>query len=173
LLIVLILSHVSYNIFIILIANYFTAVQTQQVHDHNSWTTWTSPHTHNIVEPAPTVKLTYLLSILSAEEATKPVSKHLPVSDCASAASLELGAEEPWDRLKAQLLMKIDETLAPWALNFDDYLTMFYIPCVLPEARHGAFYERKLHGTLTMSEKSCKQDTDHQPYYTAEERRNG
>jgi hypothetical protein len=27
--------------------------------------------------------------------------------------------------------MKIDETLAPQALNFDDYLTMFYIPCVL------------------------------------------
>jgi hypothetical protein len=102
------------------------SIQTQQVRDHNYWTT--SPHTHNIVEPAPMVKFTYFLSILSAEEATKPVSKRLPVS-----ISLELGAEEPWDRLKAQLLMKIDKTLAPWALNFDDYLAMFFIPRVLPK----------------------------------------
>ena len=76
----------------------------------------------------PTVKLTYLLSILSAEEAIKPVSKCLQIS-----ASLELGADEPWDRIKAQLLVKIDEALAPWVLKFDDYLTMFFIPCVLPK----------------------------------------
>lgn len=76
----------------------------------------------------PTVKLTYLLSILSAEEATKPVSKCLPIS-----ASLELGADEPWDRIKVQLLVKIDEALAPRVLNFDDYLTMFFIPRVLPK----------------------------------------
>ena len=74
----------------------------------------------------PTVKLTYLLSILSAEEAIKPISKCLPIS-----ASLELGADEPWDRIKAQLLMKIDEALTSWVLKFDNYLTMFFIPCVL------------------------------------------
>jgi hypothetical protein len=68
------------------------------------------------------------LSIFSAEEAIKPVSKRLPIS-----ASLELGADEPWDRIKAQLLMKIDEALAPRFLKLDDYLIMFFIPRVLPK----------------------------------------
>ena len=63
----------------------------------------------------PTVKLTYLLSIFSAEEAIKPVLKRLPIS-----ALLELGADEPWNRIKAQLLMKIDEALAPRFLKLDD-----------------------------------------------------
>lgn len=81
-----------------------------------------------MVEPAPTVKLTYLLSILSTEEATKPVLKRLPIS-----ALLELRDEEPWDRIKAQLLVKIDEALAPRTLNFNDYLTIFFILYVLPK----------------------------------------
>jgi len=46
------------------------------------------PHTHNIVEPAPKVKLIYLLSILSAKKTIKPILKCLPIS-----ALLELGVK--------------------------------------------------------------------------------
>ncbi|KAF8815024.1 hypothetical protein BYT27DRAFT_7080856 [Phlegmacium glaucopus] len=77
------------------------------------------------VEDVPPKKLTYILSILSAEEATKTVSKRTPIS-----MALELGDKEPWDTLKAQLLMKIDT--APPVLKFDDYTVLFYISRVLP-----------------------------------------
>ncbi|KAF8185982.1 hypothetical protein BJ912DRAFT_852486, partial [Pholiota molesta] len=73
-------------------------------------------------------KLTYILTILSAQEASKPVSKRQPVSD-----SIELGNQEPWDTVKAQLLVKIDTALNPAILNFDDFTVMFYIPRVLPK----------------------------------------
>jgi hypothetical protein len=81
-----------------------------------------------ILSEAPPKKLTYLLSILSVEEAGKPVSKHTPVSE-----SLELSDKEPWDTLKAQLLVKIDTALSPSHLAFDDYIVMFYISRVLPK----------------------------------------
>ncbi|KAF8968729.1 hypothetical protein BDZ97DRAFT_1755027 [Flammula alnicola] len=81
-----------------------------------------------ISEEAPSKKLTYLLSILSAEEASKPVSKRMPISE-----SLELGDKEPWDTVKAQLLVKIDTALSPRVLAFSDYMVMFYISRVLPK----------------------------------------
>lgn len=74
------------------------------------------------------MKLTYLVSILSAEEASKPVSKRMLIS-----VSLELGDKEPWDTVKAQLLAKIDVALSPFVLDFDDYVVMFYISRVLPK----------------------------------------
>jgi hypothetical protein len=83
---------------------------------------------HNIVEDAPLKKLTYLLSILSAEETSKPISKRTPIN-----LSLELGDKEPWDPIKSQLLVKIDVALSPHVLDFDDYTVMFYISRVLPK----------------------------------------
>jgi hypothetical protein len=74
------------------------------------------------------MKLTYLVSILSAEEASKPVSKRMPIN-----VSLELGDKEPWDTIKSQLLVKIDIALSPLVLDFDDYVVMFYISRVLPK----------------------------------------
>src|ERR1700678_3173881 len=85
-------------------------------------------HAHNIVEDAPPKKLTYLLSILSAEETSKPVSKCTPIN-----LSPELRDKEPWDTIKSQLLVKIDAALLPHVLDFDDYTVMFYISCVLPK----------------------------------------
>ena len=86
-----------------------------------------SSFANNPVEDVPLKKITYILSILSAEEATKAVSKWMPIS-----MALELREKEPWDTLKAQLFMKIDMVLSPHILNFDDYMVMFYISCVLP-----------------------------------------
>jgi hypothetical protein len=86
-------------------------------------------YAHNtIVDEASSTKLTYLVSILSAEEASKPVSKRMPIC-----VSLELGDKEPWDTIKAQLLMKIDAALSPLVLNFDDYIVMFHISRILPK----------------------------------------
>jgi hypothetical protein len=75
----------------------------------------------------PAKKLTYILSILSAEEATKAVSKRMPIS-----MALELNDNEPWDTLKAQLLAKINAALSPHILDFVNYTVMFYISRVLP-----------------------------------------
>ncbi|KAF9473464.1 hypothetical protein BDN70DRAFT_937414 [Pholiota conissans] len=77
---------------------------------------------------APPTKITYILTILSAQEANKPVSKRQPVSD-----SMELAINEPWDTVKAQLLAKIDTALNPTFLDFDDFTTMFFIMRVLPK----------------------------------------
>ena len=72
--------------------------------------------------------LTYLLSIFSAEEASKAISKRRPES-----AELELSSKEPWDTLKAQLLVKITETTSPSFLDFDNYKVMYFIPRLVPK----------------------------------------
>jgi hypothetical protein len=82
---------------------------------------------NDTAEDVPPKKLTYILSILSAEEAAKAVSKRTPIS-----TALELGDKEPWDTLKAQLLVKINTALSPRVLDFDNYTVMFYISRVLP-----------------------------------------
>ena len=85
-------------------------------------------YAHKNIEDFLPKSLTYILSILSAEEARKSVSKRTPVT-----TSLELSDKEPWDTMKAQLLMKIDEALSPHVLEFDGYTVMFYISRVLPK----------------------------------------
>lgn len=44
-----------------------------------------------------------------------------------------LSTEEPWDTMKAQLLVKISAALDPKVLEFDLYETFFYIPRILPK----------------------------------------
>lgn len=66
--------------------------------------------------------------MLSAAELKKPVAKRAPKNQ-----SLLLSTAEPWDTMKAQLLVKIDIALKSPTLSFDDYGIMFYIPRVLPK----------------------------------------
>ena len=72
--------------------------------------------------------LTYLLTIFSAIEASKAVSKRRPESD-----ELDLLSTEPWDTFKAQVLAKISKNLAPRILDFDDYKIMYFIPRLVPK----------------------------------------
>lgn len=58
----------------------------------------------------------------------KPVSKRTPKS-----ISLQLSTDEPWDTMKAQILVKIDTVLKPKTLDFPDYTVMFYILRNLPK----------------------------------------
>ncbi|KAF5380154.1 hypothetical protein D9615_006147 [Tricholomella constricta] len=74
------------------------------------------------------VNTTYLLSILSAAELKKPISKRVPKNQ-----SLSLSSSEPWDTMKAQLLVKIDASIKPKQLKIEDYDIMFYIPRILPK----------------------------------------
>jgi hypothetical protein len=67
-------------------------------------------------------KITYILSILSASECKKTVSKHIPKTE-----SFHLNTDKPWDTLIAQMLAKISSTLRPQLLNIDNYDIMFYI----------------------------------------------
>ena len=74
----------------------------------------------------PSTKVTYLLSILSAEEASKVAAKCEPIS-----SSLVLSDTAPWDMMKAKLLVEIDTALSPHFLDFDDYILMYFIPRIL------------------------------------------
>ena len=58
----------------------------------------------------------YMTTTLSALEAKKAVSKCVPINE-----SFELSMEEPWDTLKAQLLVKIDNALSPKNLEYQQY----------------------------------------------------
>ena len=71
----------------------------------------------------------YILSILAAAEAKKTViSKHISQS-----AIVRLDTDDPWDTMKAQILVKIDQALHPSRIQYDDYDIKFYITCVLPK----------------------------------------
>jgi hypothetical protein len=56
----------------------------------------------------------------------KPAGKREPKK-----SSLQLSSDEPWDTLKAQLLVKIDEVFKPTTLSIDDYDILFTIPRIV------------------------------------------
>ena len=75
-----------------------------------------NPHTPI---PTPTVSMTinYVVSFFSFAEMKKAVSKQLP-----KCSSFQLHSEEPWDTVKAQLLVKISDALGDAAhLDFSEY----------------------------------------------------
>lgn len=47
--------------------------------------------------------------------------------------SLELSTSEPWDTVKAQLLVKIVAELSPATVDYSHYDVMVYIPHILPK----------------------------------------
>lgn len=64
-----------------------------------------------------------MTTILSAAEAKKAASKRVPVNE-----SFELSSIEPWDTVKAQLLVKINNALSPKKLDYQQYHVMFFVP---------------------------------------------
>jgi len=85
--------------------------------------------TDDLQRPASVTKdISYMMSIFSAAEMKKAKSKRE-----ATAASVDLSSDEPWDTLKAQMLVKISKTIKPHILNFDDYTVTYQIPRVLPK----------------------------------------
>ena len=76
--------------------------------------------------PVPASKVDYILSLFSAIEMKKPAAKREPKK-----SSLQLPTDEPWDTVKAQLLVKIDDLLKPSTLSIDDYEILFSIPRVV------------------------------------------
>jgi hypothetical protein len=56
------------------------------------------------------------------------VSKRAP-----KITSLTLSTDEPWDTMKAQILVKISDSLNPSLLDFNNYNTSFYINRTLPK----------------------------------------
>jgi hypothetical protein len=52
--------------------------------------------------------ITYLLTIMSASEVTKPARQHESIS-----CRIELSCTEPWDMVKAQFLNEISDALSP------------------------------------------------------------
>ena len=78
--------------------------------------------------PTPLPPITYVLSIFAASEMKKAVTRRNPKTQ-----SFQLGCDESWDTLKAQMLAKIDESLVPRILDFADYEIQAYIPRLIPK----------------------------------------
>ena len=76
----------------------------------------------------PPKKINYILSIISISESKKNTSKCVPIGHI-----LELLVDEPWDTLKAQLLVQIDKTLVPSKVDFQDYKISYTIPRILSQ----------------------------------------
>ena len=73
-------------------------------------------------------KVMYVLSIFFAAEMEKATMKRSSKN-----ASLWLDTDEPWDTMKAQILVQVEQALSPQHLDFSKYEVMFYIPRVLPK----------------------------------------
>ena len=76
--------------------------------------------------PIPPSKVDYILTLFSAVKMKKPVAKCEPKKP-----SLQLSSDKPWDTLKAQLLVKIEEAFKPTTLSINDYNILFTIPHVV------------------------------------------
>jgi len=72
------------------------------------------------------IKITYRISIYTAAQMKKDAGKHGAAKD----TFLQLKSTEPWDTVKAQLLVKIDSILKPTTINFDNYTFSFSVPQV-------------------------------------------
>jgi hypothetical protein len=70
----------------------------------------------------------YVLALFSAAEMEKPATKRT-----AKNGSIHLDTDEPWDTMKAQLLVQISNTLKPPFLDFPQFKITFYIPRILPK----------------------------------------
>ena len=70
--------------------------------------------------------LDYIIAIFSPAEMKKPVTKREPKK-----MSLRLSTDEPWDTIKAQILVKIDAALNPRSINFENYSIAYTIPHII------------------------------------------
>jgi hypothetical protein len=70
--------------------------------------------------------LDYIVAIFPPAELKKAITKCVPKN-----MSLRLSTEEPWDTVKAQILIKIDTALNPWSINFENYSIAYTIPHIL------------------------------------------
>ncbi|KAG1865568.1 hypothetical protein C8R48DRAFT_772572 [Suillus tomentosus] len=85
-----------------------------------------SPPDH---EPLAKVKeVTFITSMISAAEMKKPASKHTLRNQ-----TFSLNLNEPWNTMKAQILIKISDALNPRLLSYEDYEVSWFIPHVLPK----------------------------------------
>ena len=67
-----------------------------------------------------------MISIYTAAQMKKEAGK----SSAMKNTFLQLESTEPWDTVKAQLLIKIDGILKPTTIDFDDYTFSFSVPWV-------------------------------------------
>jgi len=82
---------------------------------------------HTDTDNAPIIKkINYILSITTAIEMKKPVSRRTTKSQ-----SLQLSSDNEWDTVKAQILQKISVSSPSKAVDFNNYNFMFHIPRVV------------------------------------------
>ncbi|KAG2034351.1 hypothetical protein BDR03DRAFT_984454 [Suillus americanus] len=83
---------------------------------------------HNPAPGPVTKEVSYIITVFSAAKMKKAKTKCKPIS-----TSVNLNSNEPWDTLKAQVLVKMSNVIKPHILNFDDYALTYQIPRVLPK----------------------------------------
>ncbi|KAG2345633.1 hypothetical protein BDR05DRAFT_946676 [Suillus weaverae] len=89
------------------------------------------------------IDISYMVSILSASEMKKAKSKREPVN-----ASIDLCTDEPWDTLKAQILVKISTAINPHMLHFNNYSLTYHISWVLPKPGLSLLTEADYNGMM-------------------------
>lgn len=80
------------------------------------------------IDKTPKPVIMYILSITSATEFQKAVSKREPQSE-----TLQIRTNEEWDRFKAQILVKISNTINPSPLDYANFDIKYYIQRLLPK----------------------------------------
>ena len=78
--------------------------------------------------------LDYIVAIFSPAELKKPVTKRVPKN-----LSLRLSTDEPWDTVKAQILVKIDAALNPQSIKFENYSIAYTIPHIVSKPGYPLF----------------------------------
>jgi hypothetical protein len=76
----------------------------------------------------------------------------LPQDSVRKTKSLQLLTDEPWDTMKAQILVLLSAALNPPVLDFENYELMFHIPRVLPKPGLSLASEA---GYLIMNGRGC------------------
>jgi hypothetical protein len=76
--------------------------------------------------PNPSIMLDYIVAIFPPAELKKAITKRVSKN-----MSLRLSTDEPWDTVKAQILVKIDTALNPQTINFENYSIAYTIPRIV------------------------------------------
>ncbi|KAG1908351.1 uncharacterized protein F5891DRAFT_1179875 [Suillus fuscotomentosus] len=111
---------------------------------HNTSTIPDALDQMEVLLPTPVTKeVSYIITVFSAAEMKKAKTKHEPIS-----ISVNLNSDEPWDTLKAQVLVKISNAIKLRVLDFDNYALTYQIPRVLPKPRLSLITQADFNGMM-------------------------
>ncbi|KAJ7742536.1 hypothetical protein B0H16DRAFT_1890211 [Mycena metata] len=116
--------------------------------------------------PAPRV-ITYTVNFLASLDRSKKIpATRTPIQTLI----ISLGDDEPFDTLKAQILVRVDNVYNPPTLDFDDYDITFTIPRIVTDAitLDAGTYNHLLKKASKMDDPAARIRIDPKKYYAPE-----